>query len=101
MSGSKYTRLGGLILPRGWFGKPGDNYFELTYLEDRPIKTILELMGKSLLIFTGPCDVWVDNSTNQLVFARFTQVIFDFEDPSYGAGSPAFEVYKVKVEARF
>ncbi len=34
---------GGLVTPEGWFGRPYDNIHQLTYLEFRLSKLIIEL----------------------------------------------------------
>lgn len=88
------NKSGGLILPDGWWLKPYDNFYRLTFIEVRPIKTILELEGKSLLIFTSLTSASVEPDTGQLLLSDFVQLVFDYEDPRFARDAkPALKSY--------
>ena len=79
----------GLILPSGWFGRPYDNFHQLTWIEERKSKLIVEIDNQLYLIFTKPIQLEVIN--NNLVITGFEQLVFDYQ--GYGNMKPHCELF--------
>ena len=79
----------GLILPDSWFGKPYDNGHEVTWLEERENKLIIELDNQLYLIFTKP--VVYEIVGKELIFSQFKQLVFDWQ--GYGDMTPHNNIY--------
>ncbi|MSP13841.1 MAG: hypothetical protein EXR62_12905 [Chloroflexi bacterium] len=84
------ARVGGLVLPDGWFGRPYDNTHQLTHLEIWSHKLLIELDDQLLLIFTDIKKVRIENS--ELLLTDFVQLVFDYQE--YVNLSPHARVYK-------
>jgi hypothetical protein len=84
------AKVGGLVLPDGWFGRPYDNFAPLSYLALRPHKLLLEQDDQLLLIFTELGEVRIESS--ELILTDFAQLVFDWQE--YGSLSPRINVYK-------
>jgi hypothetical protein len=80
----------GLILPDGWFGRPGDNIHALTFLEARKDKLLLELDDQLLLIFTSLKEVRDEGA--EIVLSPFSQLVFDWQE--YGSLTPHAYLYR-------
>jgi len=82
----------GLVLPSGWFGRPYDNWHELTWACARSTKLLVELDGQLLLVLTEPGVPQVEGPDLVLPCA---QLVFDWQGygdliphaESFGAGS--------------
>lgn len=86
----KRTGGGGLILPDGWFGRPYDNFHQLTYIKSRPQKVLIELDEKLYLIITKPTST--EEKGNELILAGFIQCVFDWTE--YGSNTSHSTTYK-------
>ena len=80
---------GGLVLPDGWFGRPNDNLHQLTYVETRPHKLLIELDSLLLLVITDLSNIRVEKSA--LVLTDFSQCVFDWQE--YGSAKPNVSIY--------
>jgi hypothetical protein len=80
----------GVVLPDGWFGRPYDNMHELTFLELRPHKLIIELDNQLLLTLTEPGRVTA--ADGELLLDGFAQCVFDWQE--YGSLRPHATVYE-------
>lgn len=69
---------GSLITPEGWFGRPYDNFHQLTFLLIRPNKVIVELDEQLYLIFSDLQSVYIKDSN--LFFENFSQCTFDWQE---------------------
>ncbi len=80
----------GLILPDGYFGRPRDNYHQMTWIAERENKLIIELDNQLYLTFTKP----VSHSTqgSDLILSSFSQLVFDRQ--GYGDLTPHCVIYK-------
>jgi hypothetical protein len=87
----------GLHLPDGWYGgRPMENHHELTFLQRRPARLILELDERILLTFTGEdisvkavdSDLLDPARTPSVEFDGFSQLVVDAL-PYAGAGVSA------------
>ena len=85
---------GSLYLPNGWFGRPYDGIHQLTYIEHRPHKLLMELDNQLLLVFTdlGSVDVKEDVKETELVLTGFVQLVFDWQE--YVSLVPHVEIYR-------
>jgi hypothetical protein len=92
------NRAVGLILPRGWFGRPYDNNLQLTWAHGRGTRLFVELDGELVLIATG--DVSGRETREEFVVGA-RQFVFDRQE--YGAEPPKFhaEVFADGGEVRF
>lgn len=79
----------GLVLPDGWFGRPYDNQLNLTCVEERPSRLLLELDDDLLLVFERPLAVAIDDSVLEL--SHFTQFIFAWQE--FGTATPHYRVF--------
>lgn len=84
------TQGGGVILPDGWFGRPYDNFHQLSYIELRPHKLLLELDNQLFFMFTELSGVKIEPS--RLIFFDFAQLVFDWQE--YGSFLPHASIYK-------
>ena len=80
----------GLVLPNGWFGRPFDNCHEMTWLEEKDNKLIIELDKQLYLIFTKP--VSCTKQENDLIISNFKQLVFDYQ--GYGDMKPYCKIFK-------
>lgn len=80
---------GSMHLPDKWFGRPFDSIHQLTYLEQRPHRLLMELDQQLLLTFTG--DVTAEVEASDLVIGNFQQFVFDWL--SYGDLVPHCDVF--------
>ncbi|SEL43645.1 hypothetical protein [Streptacidiphilus jiangxiensis] len=81
-------RTAGLILPRGWFGRPYDNRHELTWTQARRTKLVLELDHQLLLVLTEPA---MPRTEGPNLVMPFQQLVFDWQE--YGSPSPHAESF--------
>ena len=79
----------GLILPNGWFGRPGDNCHQLTWTVEKENKLIIELDNQLYLIFTKPISYSIEG--NKFIFSNFRQCVFDWQ--GYGDMTSHCSVY--------
>jgi hypothetical protein len=79
-----------LVLPDGWFGRPFDNWHELSYLEQRPHKLLLELDDQLLLVCTDLRSAQIVG--RDLVLSGFAQCVFDWQE--YGHLVPHATIYR-------
>ena len=75
------TGGGGLILPDGWFGRPYDNIHQLTFIEIRSCKIIIELDEQLHLLLTEPKSITCTNG--EIILGGFRQCVFDWQE--YGS----------------
>jgi hypothetical protein len=68
-----------LVLPDGAY-EGGSDFFQLTYITNRPRKLLVELNGQFLLVFTDPGTALIAN--DQLIINEFAQVLFDWQEGS-------------------
>jgi len=81
----------GLKLPDGWFGRPCDNHYRLTLLEDRKHRLLIEVDDELFFLITKPVKCsYVDGN---LVISNFKQVTFDRQ--GYGDMKPHCKVYGI------
>jgi hypothetical protein len=76
------TRHVGLILPTGWFGRPHDNLYRVTGIENKDDQLAISLSHPSILIFTGPVDV--SHIHKFLVFTNFNDLTHKWESGGSG-----------------
>jgi hypothetical protein len=81
-----FTRVqtASLELPNGWFGRPYDNFHQLTWTGATEHKLLLELDSQLLLILTDPGDV--DLHLAELRITGCAQVVLDWQE--YGNMTP-------------
>jgi hypothetical protein len=91
---------GTLQLPDGWFGRPWDNFHQLTWVALRPQRLIVEIDEQLMLTFAGAvkATTGVDDPGDEggspvawLNFEGFSQLVFDRRD--YGAEAWHAQVY--------
>ena len=71
------VKRAGLVLPDGWFGRPYDNIFHLSYVKQRPHKLIIELDDQWLLVMTDVGGISVRDDL--LSLEGFVQLVFDWQ----------------------
>jgi hypothetical protein len=67
----------GLELPNGWFGRPYDNIHQITWIEDRKFKLLVEIDEQLLLIFTKTKQFEVSEIDNNLILKNYLRFTFD------------------------
>src|SRR5579884_1914547 len=65
------------VLPDGELGRPGDNLYRTTFIQDRPRKLLVELDDQLLLVITEPR---LSEADQQGVTIRFEQLTFDWQE---------------------
>ncbi|WP_433893189.1 hypothetical protein [Streptomyces sp. CA-111067] len=83
-----HAEYSGLILPRGWFGRPFDNQHLLTWAHARQGKLLLELDDQLLLVLTTPGR---PDTKDRNLTVTFAQLVFDWQ--GYGDLQPHAEVF--------
>jgi hypothetical protein len=79
----------GLIINDKWFGKPMDNAHQLTWVEERKNKIIIEIDEQLYLLITKPFNIILDG--NDLKIKDFKQLTFDRQ--GYGDMTPHVDIY--------
>jgi hypothetical protein len=79
--------LAGMILPTDWFGRPDDNFHQLTWIAARNRKVLIELDQQLLLTITQPKQAQVREA--ELLIEGAAQVVLDWEE--YGSFTPHVE----------
>ena len=67
----------GLVLPSGWFGRPFDNHHEITWIENRKFKLLIEIDEQLLLIVTKTIEFEIYLDNKDLVIKNFLRLNFD------------------------
>ena len=81
------TKVAGLELPRGWFGRPLGNLHQLTWPAAREHKLLWELDRQLLLVLTEPAEA--KTTPAELVIAGCARVTLDWQE--YGSFKPHVE----------
>jgi hypothetical protein len=81
---------GGLILPDGWFGRPYDNQYSLTSIEEDGTDLAIVLSEHLLLRFSGLNAVTPKG--RELVFGAFDKLYFEWMP--FGGGSMQTQEYR-------
>ncbi|UJA21144.1 hypothetical protein HJD18_13590 [Thermoleophilia bacterium SCSIO 60948] len=89
-------RVFGLKLPTGWFGRPYDNLHELTLVEPRRHRLLIELDHRLLLSFAGRPLVAAEGKEASIT--AFDQLVFDWSE--YGEPTPHCKVFSEGGEVR-
>jgi hypothetical protein len=73
----KATPSFGIILPNAWFGRPYDNQHEITWLEDRKYRLLIEVDEQMLLILTKTPQFELNVDGKDLVMSNFLRLTFE------------------------
>lgn len=72
-----HSKLIRFVLPDGELGRPGENLYPMTFIQDRPRKLLVELGSEVLLVITEPA---LDKADEHGVTVRFEQLTFDWQE---------------------
>lgn len=67
----------GLLLPNGWFGRPYDNCHEITWIEERKYRFLIEIDEQLLFIITKSNQFEIITNNNDLIIRNFYRLTFD------------------------
>lgn len=83
-----HVGVAGLVLPDGWFGRPYDNFHQLTWSKPRGNRVILEFDSNLLLVLTDVSNI---EPGNERLTVSAAQVVLDWQE--YGSLVPHVETF--------
>jgi len=81
---------GGLILPDGWFGRPHDNFHQLTSISDS--NSLIEIVLDDILQLKFEGNIEIHESSGNLIISNFKKL--DFQWQEYGADKVHNSIYE-------
>lgn len=78
-----------LYLPDRCFGRPTDFQHQLSFIEERPHKLLLELCQQFLIVLTDCKTICLE--ADRLILKDFSQFVFDWQ--GFGDLTPHVQVY--------